>query len=210
MEDKEKIKKEDVELSQTEESIEEFDEPNDAGVESKKNDSSAEDIETATLEEETKQLKDRLLRALAENENLVRRSRKEREDAMKYAAANFARDIISVADNLTRAINSAPEPQASEGSSVDGLLEGVKLTERELSGALERHGVVKIASEGEKFNHDLHEALFEVPTEDVEAGTITQVIEDGYMIHDRLLRAARVGVAKEPETPIDNETKTTE
>lgn len=150
-----------------------------------------------TPEEEIAQLKDRLLRSLAENENLIRRGRREREDAMKYAAANFARDMLSVADNLARALEVAPDPaEAGEDSTLAAFIEGVELTGRELASALERHKIVKISPLGEKFDHDRHEALFEVPTSDVAPGTVVQVVEDGYMIHDRLLRAARVGVAK--------------
>jgi len=208
MEDKKEVKKENIELSPNGRETEEFDKQNDAELKPEDNDTLSDDLEKATPEAEIQQLKDRLLRALAENENLIRRSRKERDDATKYAAANFARDMLSIADNLTRAIDSAPNLQSTEEGTVDGLIEGVKLTEKQLLGTLERHGVVKISSEGEKFNHEFHEALFEVPTEEVEAGIIMQVIEDGYMMHDRLLRPARVGVAKEINKPQNHEVKT--
>jgi molecular chaperone GrpE len=141
------------------------------------------------------ELKDRLLRALAENENVIRRARREREDTAKYAAAGFARDMLTVADNLGRAIAAVPETLRAD-ETAKALIEGVELTEKELLAALERHGVRRIAPMGEKFNHDLHEALFEVPTDRAAAGTVVQVMEDGYVIHDRLLRAARVGVAR--------------
>jgi len=140
-------------------------------------------------------LKDRLLRALAENENIVRRARKDREDAAKYAAANFARDMLSVADNLRRALDSMP-PSLREDDAGKTLAEGVELTEKELLAALERHGIKRISPMGERFNHDLHEAMFEVPTNEAAPGTVVQVMEEGYVIHDRLLRAARVGIAK--------------
>jgi molecular chaperone GrpE len=146
-------------------------------------------------EQEVAELKDRLLRALAENENLIRRAKRDREDTAKYAAANFARDMLTVADNLNRAIAAAPEG-AREDETVRAFVEGVELTGRELLSALERHGIRRISPLGEKFNHDLHEALFEVPTSDAAPGTVVQVLEDGYVIHDRLLRAAKVGVAK--------------
>lgn len=149
----------------------------------------------AAPKDELAEMKDRLLRALAENENTVRRARKDREDAARYAAANFARDMLTVADNLRRALDAVPEAiRAYEAAKT--MLEGVELTERELLATLERHGITRISPLGEKFDHNLHEAMFEVPTADAEPGTVVQVMEDGYVIHDRLLRAARVGVAK--------------
>lgn len=149
-----------------------------------------------TPEEEIAELKDKLLRSLAENENLIRRARKDREDASKYAAANFARDMLSVGDNLHRAMEAVPAELRDGDEAVKAFLEGVDLTARELLSTLERHGIQKLSPLGEKFDHDRHEALFEVPTSDAEPGTIVQVVEDGYIIHDRLLRAARVGIAK--------------
>ena len=151
-----------------------------------------------TPEEEIAALKDKLLRSLAENENLIRRARKDREDATKYAASNFARDMLGVADNLRRAMEAVPAELRDGDDAVKAFLEGVQLTERELLSTLERHGIQKLAPLGEKFDHDRHEALFEVPTSDTEPGTIVQVVEEGYIIHDRLLRAARVGIAKAP------------
>jgi molecular chaperone GrpE len=153
------------------------------------------DGESGEAPDEAAVLKDRLLRALAENENIVRRARKDREDAAKYAAANFARDVLSVADNLRRALDSMPQSLRDDEAGKT-LVEGLELTERELLAALERHGIKRISPLGERFNHDLHEAMFEVPTNDAPPGTVVQVMEEGYVIHDRLLRAARVGIAK--------------
>jgi molecular chaperone GrpE len=147
-------------------------------------------------EAEIAELKDKLLRSLAENENQIRRARRDREDATKYAASNFARDMLGVADNIRRAMDSIPETLNREDAAVKGFLEGIELTERELLTTLERHGIKKISPLGEKYDHDHHEALFEVPTSDAEPGTVMQVVEEGYIIHDRLLRAARVGVSK--------------
>ena len=157
------------------------------------------------LEAEIADLKDKLLRSLAENENQIRRARRDREDATKYAAANFARDMLSVADNMRRAMEAVPETLNKEDEAVKGFLEGIELTERELLTTLERHGIKKISPLGEKFDHDHHEALFEVPTGDAEPGTVMQVVEEGYIIHDRLLRAARVGVAKALAPPSGDE-----
>ena len=136
-------------------------------------------------------LKDKLLRALAEGENMRRRAAKEREETAKYAIANFARDMLSIADNLRRALENVPADESARS-----FVQGVELTERELLAALERYGIKKLDPQGERYNHDLHEALFEVPTADAPPGTVMQVIQPGYMIHDRLLRPARVGVAK--------------
>jgi molecular chaperone GrpE len=172
----------------------------DAGTEPEAGPESAAAEAERTPEQEIAELRDRLLRSLAENENLIRRARRDREDATKYAASNFARDMLSVADNLRRAMDAVPDGLRGDDS-VKAFLEGVELTERELLSTLERHGIKRISPLGEKFNHDRHEALFEVPTGDADPGTVVQVVEDGYMIHDRLLRAARVGVAKAQPAP---------
>ena len=147
-------------------------------------------------EAEIADLKDKLLRALAENENTIRRAKREREDTAKYATANFARDMLTVSDNLGRAIEAIPESLQTADETIKAFLEGINLTSRELLGVLERHGIKKISPLGEKFDHDRHEALFEIPTSDEEPGTVVQVIEDGFMIYDRLLRPAKVGVSK--------------
>ena len=149
-----------------------------------------------TPAEEIAELKDKLLRSLAENENQIRRARRDREDATKYAAANFARDMLGVADNIRRAMEAVPDGLNQEDAAVKAFLDGIALTERELLTTLERHGITKIFPMGENFDHNRHEALFEVPTDDADPGTVMQVVEEGYIIHDRLLRAARVGVAK--------------
>ncbi len=153
-------------------------------------------------EDQIAELKDRLLRALADNQNTIRRARKEREDTAKFATANMARDILTVADNLRRALEAIPDELRGENDLAKGLIDGVQLTERELLATLERHGIRKIDPMGEKFDHNFHQAMFEVPTADAEPGTVVQVIQMGYTIHDRLLRAAQVGIAKAmPESP---------
>ncbi len=149
-------------------------------------------------EDEIAELKDKLLRTLAENENMRRRARREREDTAKYAVASFARDMLGAADNLRRALDAIPEGSPGDDASPGALIEGVQLTERALLSVFERHGIRKIDPMGEKFDHDFHEAMFEVPTDDAEPGTVVQVVEVGYLIHDRLLRAAKVGIAKAP------------
>jgi len=151
---------------------------------------------TARLEAEVAELRDQLLRALAEAENQRRRSQRERDDAVRYAAAPMLRDLLAVADNLQRALDSVPGEAAKQDGALKILLEGVQLTERELQSAFGRHGIVKLDPLGERLNPHHHEAMFEVPAPDQPSGTIVQVVEPGYLLHDRLLRAARVGVAK--------------
>jgi molecular chaperone GrpE len=140
---------------------------------------------------EVAELKDKLLRALADAENARRRAAKEREDTAKYAVANFARDMLGIADNLRRALDNAPADEACRT-----FVQGVDLTERSLLSALERYGIRKLDPKGERYNPEFHEAMFEIPTAEAPPGTIIQVVEPGYMIHDRLLRPARVAVAK--------------
>ena len=152
--------------------------------------------EAMTPEEQIAELKDKLLRALAENENILRRAKREREDAAKYAAANFARDMLTVGDNLHRALAAIPDALRAGDDATKSFIEGVDMTGRDLLSVLERHGIKRLSPLGEKFNHDQHEALFEVLTTEAAPGTVVQVVEDGFMIHDRLLRPARVGVAK--------------
>ena len=140
-------------------------------------------------------LKDRLLRAVAETENLRRRADREKADAANYAMTAFARDLLSVGDNLRRALDSIPE-DTDLGENAKTLVEGIEMTERELLNMLERHNIKKIDPLGDKFSHDLHQALFELPDTGKEDGTIVQVMQVGYVIKDRLLRPAMVGVAR--------------
>ena len=151
----------------------------------------------AVLAREAADLKDRLLRTLAEMENLRRRTEREVADAKTYGIANFARDMLGVADNLRRALDHLPaEARESADAALKGLIEGVEVTERDFLSRLTRHGVKKLEPQGERFDPNLHEALFEVPDESVPAGTVAQVIESGYTIGDRVLRPAKVGVSK--------------
>ena len=163
--------------------------------------------EVDTLRAEVTSLKDQLLRALAENENTRRRAERDREDATKFAVSNFARDMVGIADDLSRALDSLPEDQASEDGPLKTLVDGVEITRRNLSAAFHRQHISRIDPEGEKFDHNLHEAMFEVETDDKEPGTVVQVIQHGYKIHDRLLRPARVGVAKKPTPPAGVDTE---
>jgi molecular chaperone GrpE len=156
------------------------------------------DQELAAARQEAAQLKDQLLRALAEAENVRRRAQREREDAAKYAIANFARDVLQVSDNLHRALDAIPAAALAEDEALKNLHEGVTATERQLDAALERQQVKRIWPMGEKFDANLHQAMFEVQTAEHAPGTVVQVMQAGYLIHDRLLRPALVGVAKQP------------
>jgi molecular chaperone GrpE len=147
-------------------------------------------------EAELADTKDKLLRALAETENQRRRAQRDTDDARKYAATNFAKDMLDVADNLRRAIGSL-DAASLQDDRAKALVEGVAATERALLAALERHGIKRIDPEiGEKFDPHSHEAMFEVPNTGKPGGSIVQVVQAGYRMHDRLLRPAMVGVAK--------------
>ncbi len=142
-------------------------------------------------------LNDKLLRALAELENTRRRAEKDRIDAQQYGMMRFARDMLAVADNLGRALAALPEESRADlPDGISALLEGVAATERDLLAIFERHQIVPIAPMGEKFDPNFHEAMFEAPGTGQPAGTVIEVIEAGYRIGERLLRPARVGVAK--------------
>ena len=156
----------------------------------------------AVLEAEVVKLKDQLLRALAETENTRRRADREHQDLIRYGVANLVRDILVVADNLRRALDSLPEDARAENEVVSSLATGVELTEKKFLSALERHNVRKVEPLGELFDHNEHQAMFEVENTGQPAGTIVELLQPGYMLHDRLLRPAMVGVAKgDPETP---------
>jgi len=144
-------------------------------------------------------LKDRLLRTLAEMENLRKRTEREVVDARVYGTAGFARDVLAVADNMHRALAaSGPELRDAADAQLKAFIEGVELTERELLKVLEKNGVKKFSPEGEKFDPNVHQAMYEVPTSDLPPGQVAQVIQAGYMIGDRVLRPALVAVSKAP------------
>jgi molecular chaperone GrpE len=149
------------------------------------------------LVSENSELKDRALRALAETENMRRRSEREAADARTYAVTNFARDMVSVIDNLERALASvAPEQRAVADGMLKTLIEGVELTAKDLTSALSRHGVKRLDPQGEKFDPNFHQAMFEAPDPNVPSGAVLQVVQSGWRIADRVLRPALVGVSK--------------
>jgi molecular chaperone GrpE len=149
------------------------------------------------LKAENSDLKDKYLRLAAEMDNLRRRTEREVKDAKSYSVAAFARDMLSVSDNLRRAIDAIPaEARAGGDAGFLALVEGVEMTERAMLSALERHGVKKIEPAGQKFDPHFHQAMFEVPNPDIPSNTVIQVVQDGYVIGDRVLRPAMVGVSK--------------
>lgn len=151
----------------------------------------------AALTAERDELKDRALRTLAEMENLRRRTEREVADARTYAVTNFARDVLNVADNIRRALESVPaEARAAAEGALKGLIEGIELTERDLAKTLERHGVKAVEPQGQRFDPNRHQAMFEVPNAEVPNGTVVQVVQSGYVIGERVLRPALVGVSK--------------
>lgn len=151
----------------------------------------------ARLEGEVASLKDQLLRALAETENVRRRTQRDREEQVRYAAAGFARELLNVADNLRRALDAVPAAALESDEALKTLADGVSLTERELLQVFERNGVRKIEpAPGERFDPNRHQAMFEVPNTGQPAGTVVQVMQAGWIMHDRLLRPALVGIAK--------------
>ena len=141
-------------------------------------------------------LNDKLLRALAEAENVRRRAQRDREDTSKYAIANFAREMLSVSDNLKRAMDSVDAETREKDPAVEQIMVGLEMTAREINNIFERSGIRTIEALGQKFDHNRHEAMFEVDDASKPAGTVVQEVETGFMLHDRLLRPAKVGVSK--------------
>jgi molecular chaperone GrpE len=153
------------------------------------------DEQIAALTAELAGAQQEVLYAKAETQNVRRRAEKEVQDAHAYATTKFARDILSVADNLSRALSLIPA-EAREDEAWKGLVTGLEATERELASIFERHGIARIAATGQPLDPNLHQAMMEIPTSEAEPGIIVQEIQAGYMIKDRLLRPALVGVAK--------------
>ncbi len=167
------------------------------------NDATAAEVPEADFEafmrlaKENEELKDRALRLAADMENLRRRTARDVHDARSYAIANFARDMLTVCDNLRRALDAVPaEARDSADAVFKALIEGVDITERGMLSTLERHGVKKIEPINERFDPHFHQAMFEVPNPEVTSGTVVQVVQPGYVIAERVLRPAMVGVAK--------------
>ena len=198
-ETKEKIEKEEI-TENKDENLEESnstknDEPQ---VEADSTEEENEESEEERLQEEIRTLKEDKIRVLAEMENLRKRFDREKIDSIKYGSVNFARDILSPGDNLERAL-SAINQEEDHPQSIKNLIEGLKMVQKEFSSALEKNGISKINSMNEKFDPNLHQAMMEVERDDLDEGIVVQEIQTGYMMHDRLLRPAMVGVSKKPK-----------
>ncbi len=152
--------------------------------------------ELRVLVTENADMRDRLLRTMADMENLRRRTEREKADTARYAISAFARDVLTVGDNLRRTVEHVPAEAASQDPALKSFLDGVELTERELLQVLERHGVTRIEPLGQRFDPNCHQAMYEVPDASVPDGTVAAVMQAGYVIGDRCLRPALVAVAK--------------
>ena len=147
------------------------------------------------LEAKISELKDQLLRTVADSENLRKRLEREKEQTRKFGIANFAKDLLSIADNLGRALDAAPNKEGIEDQAIENFVLGVQMTEQELQKAFDNNNIRKIDPLGEKFDYNFHQAMFEVEETDQEPGIVVQVLQPGYAIDDRILRPAMVGVA---------------
>ena len=198
-ETKEKIEKEEI-IENKDENLEESnstknDEPQ---IEADSTEEENEENEEERLQEEIRTLKEDKIRVLAEMENLRKRFDREKIDSIKYGSVNFARDILSPGDNLERAL-SAINQEEDHPQSIKNLIEGLKMVQKEFSSALEKNGISKINSMNEKFDPNLLQAMMEVERDDLDEGIVVQEIQTGYMMHDRLLRPAMVGVSRKPK-----------
>jgi molecular chaperone GrpE len=149
------------------------------------------------LRNEIEQLRDEKLRLLADMENLRKRSDRDRMDTIRYGNINFARDILSLGDNLSRALDAIPK-DAEKTETITNLINGLRMVQREFTLILEKHGIKKIEALNQRFDHNFHQAMMEIESEEVEEGIVIQEIQSGYNMHDRLLRPSMVGVAKKP------------
>ena len=165
------------------------------------NDTNADNEKQNELEEnlrdEIEQLRDEKLRLLADMENLRKRSDRDRVDSIRYGNINFARDILSLGDNLSRALDAIPK-DAEKTETIINLINGLRMVQREFTLILEKHGIKKIEALNQRFDHNFHQAMMEIESEEVEEGIVIQEIQSGYNMHDRLLRPSMVGVAKKP------------
>ena len=158
-----------------------------------------ENTEVDNLEKEIETLKEEKIRLLAEMENLRKRFEREKVETIKFGSINLARDILSPGDNLERALDALPEDE-NHSESIKNLIDGLKMVLKEYKSTLEKHGVKKIETLNQKFDHNFHQAMMEIENNDVEEGTVVQEVQSGYTMHNRLLRAAMVGVSKKPAT----------
>ena len=194
----EEIKEPDSENIENEEEINDSQENTDT-EETTEDENTQED----NLEKEIETLKEEKIRLLAEMENLRKRFEREKVETIKFGSINLARDILSPGDNLERALDALPEDE-NHSESIKNLIDGLKMVLKEYKSALEKHGVKKIETLNQKFDHNFHQAMMEVENNDVKEGTVVQEVQSGYTMHDRLLRAAMVGVSKKTATKTED------
>ncbi len=197
-------KNEDEKVVETEKISDE--DPNDINV----NELNEPDDDNTNLENQIKDLKDQLMRTLADSENLRKRTLKEVEHAKKYSHITFVRDLVSSVDNLQRALESVPDDKSQLPEPVKNLIIGLDIVEKEIVTTFEKHNLKQICPLGEKFDYNFHQAMFEVPTNDSEPGIVVEVSQKGYLLHDRLVRPAMVGISKKIEDIEIDDKKTDE
>lgn len=159
----------------------------------------------AGLTAEIAELKDRLLRAVAETENVRKRGQRQLEDVRRYGVSDLARDLLNVSDNLRRALDSVPKDAIPQSEALANLVDGLEAVERDFMQSFENHHIKKIADADVPFDHNIHQAMFELPGTGKPSGTVVQLMQPGYMLHDRLLRPAMVGVAAHERAPDDGD-----
>ena len=204
---------EDIKETNESEIIDDINEDNTDGINPDNNDTNEEPAEEEIQEteddifrEEIKTLKEEKIRVLAEMENLRKRFEREKIDSIKYGSVNFARDVLSPGDNLERALSVINEEE-EQSQSIKNLIEGLLMVKKELSTALEKNGITKIDSLDKKFDPNLHQAMMEIENDELDEGVVVQEIQTGYMMHDRLLRPAMVGVSKKPQKATEVESE---
>ena len=171
---------------------------------------SEEEEEDNDYEVKIKELKDQLMRTLADGENLRKRTLKEVEQAKKYSHISFVRDLVSSVDNLKRALDSIPEDKSNLSEPIKNLILGLEIVEKEIVTTLEKNNIKQISPLGEKFDYNFHQAMFEIPTNDCDPGLIVEVSQNGYLLYDRLVRPAMVGISKKIEEKKDNQERRSE
>ena len=186
--------------------VEQFlDEEVEKEVEKKEEEEEEEEEEDNDLEVKIKELKDQLMRTLADGENLRKRTLKEVEQAKKYSHISFVRDLVSSVDNLKRALDSIPEDKSNLSEPIKNLILGLEIVEKEIVTTLEKNNIKQISPLGEKFDYNFHQAMFEIPTNDCDPGLVVEVSQNGYLLYDRLVRPAMVGISKKIEEKKDNQ-----
>jgi molecular chaperone GrpE len=193
------------EKMEVEQFLDEEEEEEEEEEKEKEEEEEEEEEEDNDLEVKIKELKDQLMRTLADGENLRKRTLKEVEQAKKYSHISFVRDLVSSVDNLKRALDSIPEDKSNLSEPIKNLILGLEIVEKEIVTTLEKNNIKQISPLGEKFDYNFHQAMFEIPTNDCDPGLVVEVSQNGYLLYDRLVRPAMVGISKKIEEKKDNQ-----